>query len=69
MTKQEILFNGLKVFSYSLDCKVVLDEYKIVRKYYTVTWKCNCTNSLIGNEIKQEITKEEYEHLLKELEK
>ena len=68
MTKQEILFNLLGVFTYSLDTKVVSGERNKVNKYYYVTWKCKYTDYLIGNEIRQEITKEEYDCLLKELE-
>lgn len=65
MTKESILFNKLGVYSFNLKTKTLRTEDKKVTTYYWVVWSCKYGENC---KIKQEITKEEYEFLLKELE-
>ena len=67
MTKESILFNGLKVFSYDLRTKTLKGEKGIVRTIYEVEWR-TANAYVLCDTIIQEITEEEYEFLLKELE-
>ena len=65
MTKESILFDGLGVYSFDLRTKTLRTENKKITTYYWVNWYCKYGES---DGTKQEITKEEYEFLLKELE-
>ncbi|MBO7213990.1 MAG: hypothetical protein J6V66_00685 [Clostridia bacterium] len=64
MTKESILFERLGVYSFDLKTKTLRTGDKKITTYYWVIWYCKHGGS---SEIKQEITKEEYEFLLKEL--
>jgi hypothetical protein len=65
MTKESILFNRLGVYSFDLKTQTLRREEKKIATYYWVTWHCKYGETAV---IKQEISKEEYELLLKELE-
>ena len=64
MTKESILFNRLGVYSFDLKTKTLRTEDKKVATYYWVIWKCKYGEC---RELKQEISKQEYECLLEEL--
>lgn len=64
MTKENILFDRLGVYSYRLKTQTLKTEGGKITTYYTVIWSMKYGES---SEIKQEISKEEYEYLLKEL--
>lgn len=65
MTKESIFFDKLGVYSFDLKTRTLRIEDKKVTTYYWVTWYCKYGSC---SEKEQEITKEEYEFLLKELE-
>ena len=66
MTKASIFFDKLGVYSFDLKTKTLRTADKKITTYYWINWYCKYGES---SEIKQEITKEEYEFLLNELEK
>lgn len=70
MTKQEIFYNRLGVYVYELSQRVIKGENGRVNTCYEVIWKCKyLPESLVSNSIRQQVSKEEYEFLLKEYDK
>lgn len=62
MNKEQILYNNLKIISYELATKTLIQENHNVCTYYYVKW-----NTKLDGVIEQEITEEEYKILEKEL--
>ena len=62
MTKEEIFYKKQEIHYYELFTRTTLDKNKKVKLIYEVQWYTP-TNTILN-----EITKEEYECLLKELE-
>lgn len=65
MTKESILFDRLGVYNFSLNTATLKTKDKEVTTYYSVIWRCEYGER---SELKQDISKEEYDFLLKELE-
>lgn len=69
MTKQDIFYNRLWVYISEFKQKVNKTEKGGIDIRYIVKWKCKYPpTTLLENFIEQEVTKEEYEYLLKEYE-
>ena len=64
MTKESIFFDYFEVYSFNLKTETLRTEDKKITTYYSVVW-----HRKNGCDIGQEISKEEYELLLKELQK
>jgi hypothetical protein len=64
MTKEEIFYNKQEVRYYELFTRTTLDKNKKVKLIYEVQWHTKQYDTILD-----EITKEEYDVLLKELEK
>lgn len=70
MTKQDIFYYRLGVYISELEQKVNKTEKGGIDIRYIVKWKCKYRpTTLLENLIEQEVSKEEYEFLLKEYEK
>lgn len=64
MTKESILYDGLGIYSFTLRTFTIRTGDKNVVTSYFVKWLCEYGPQ---DNIEQEISKEEYEYLLKEL--
>lgn len=65
MTKESILYNRLSINYFTLRTYTLrTEQYKTTTTYYYVKWFCDYG---LSEPLEQEISKEEYEYLLKEL--
>ena len=70
MTKQDIFYYRLGVYISELKQEVSKTEKGSINVCYIVKWKCKYPpTALLNDVIEQEVTKQEYEYLLKEYEK